>query len=415
VLKTVAKSPGQRYQTLGEAIGDLEAFLAKGRSGPPALGDEQLQLLKQSVAEFQESPAAKLRGIVPLAFCGFCLAALVLLSLLNWRWATGAAGLAVMTAAAYFVISGLRQESPLWAKFRELIWSSRLSDWATWGLGALLFVLLLWLLGCLWIWLAAGVADVALAWAYHAAVDQRTAAQRRDAVDRVAGMLRSLRLQSLAKESLRDFVVQYSGDGWEEFYEAMFGYEAKLAARQRRQQDPAAKRTPRFRAWRDPLAVALDNRLRRIRTAREQRHLQGVEQQALQAQGVDAAQAKAQAERMAAALVGQSATRAEPRSAAAAPVDPRLAAAEKRARIKRMLAEARSEAKPRRRTWGKSWEPVPRVLRSAAKCGSSWAVCCWQGVRCGRSKTTCSAAPPISSGAWRRKPSSATWADWPTI
>ncbi len=33
VLKMVAKNPGQRYQTLGEAIGDLEDFLAKSHSG----------------------------------------------------------------------------------------------------------------------------------------------------------------------------------------------------------------------------------------------------------------------------------------------------------------------------------------------------------------------------------------------
>ena len=154
VLKMVAKSPGQRYQTLGEVIGDLEGFLAKGRTGPPALGDEQLQLLRQSVDEFQGSPAARLRGIIPLAFFGFCLAAAVLLSLFDWRWATGAVGLAAMTGAAYFVISGLRQDSPLWARFRELLWNSRIGDWVTWTIGALLFVLLLWLLGCLWIWLA---------------------------------------------------------------------------------------------------------------------------------------------------------------------------------------------------------------------------------------------------------------------
>lgn len=353
VLKMVAKDRGQRYQTLGEVVGDLEAFLAKSRSGPPALGDEHLQLLRQSVDEFQGSPAAKLRGIIPLAFFGLCLAAAVLLSLFAWRWASGAAGLAAMTAAACFVIGGWRQDSPLWARFRELIWSSRLSDWATWGIGALLFVLLLWLLGCLWIWLGAAVAGVALAWAFHVAVDQRAFHQRQAALDRVGDMFRSLRLQGVGEESLRDFVAQYSGDGWEEFYEALFGYEAKLAARRRREGDPAAKRTPRFRAWRDPLVAALDARLQRLRTARQQRHLQGVEQQALRAQGVDAAQARAQAERMAAALIEQAAAaRLDARQAAPAPLDPKVAAAEKRARIKRMLAEARSEAKPRRRSWG---------------------------------------------------------------
>jgi len=353
VLKMVAKAPGDRYQTLGEAIADLEGFLALGRSGPPALGDEHLQRLRQSVDEFQRSPTARLRGILPPAFFGFCLVIAVLVGLFDWRLATGAAGLAVMTAAAYFVVSGVRRDAPLWTRFRELLWNSRLSDWATWIAGGLLFVLLLWLLGCLGIWLAAAAASVALAGAFHAAVDQRAVRERQAALDRVADMLRSLRLQGVAEESLRDFVAQYSGDGWEEFYEALFGYEAKLAARQRRSEDPAAKRTPRFRAWRDPLAAALEARLRRIRTDREQRHLQSVEQQALQAQGLDAGAAKAQAERLAAAWVDQAAaTRLDLRQAAVAPLDPQVAAAQKRERIKRMLAEARSEAPPRRRTWG---------------------------------------------------------------
>jgi serine/threonine protein kinase len=360
VLKMVEKNPGQRYQTLSEVTGDLESFLAKSRSGPPALGDAHLQLLRQSVDEFQASPAAKLRGLVLLAFFAFCLGAAVLLSLFAWRWATGAVGLAAMTAAAYFVITGLRQDSPLWAKSRELVCNSRWTDCATWGVGLLLFALLLWLLGCLWIWVAAAIGAVALAWAFHIAVDQRAGRERRAALDRVGDMLRSLRLQGVAEESLRDFVAQYSGDGWEEFYEALFGYEAKLAARQRREDDATAKRTPRFRAWRDPLATALDARLRRIRAAREQRHLERVEQQALQAQGVDAAQAKAQAERLAAALVDQAATaRDAARQAVPVATDPKVAAAQKRERIKRMLAEARSEAKPRRRTVGEIVEASP--------------------------------------------------------
>ncbi len=268
-----------------------------------------------------------------------------------------------MTAVAYFVISGLRQDSPLWAKFRELMWNSRLSDWATWGIGALLFGLLLWLLGCLWIWLAAAVGGIALAWAFHVAVDQRSGRGRRAALDRVDEMLRSLRLQGVAEESLRNFVAQYSGDGWEEFYEALFGYEAKLAARAARGrsggQADAAIPHGAIR-WRPPgRALAAHPR------AREQQHLQRVEQQALQAQGVDAAQAKAQAERMAAALVDQAATtRLDLRQAAPAPLDPKAAAAEKRERIKRMLAEARSEAEPRRRTLGEivGASPVGFVL-----------------------------------------------------
>ncbi len=354
VLRMVAKDPAQRYQVLGEVIADLERFLNASPSGPPALGDEHLQRLQHAVTEFQAAPAARLRGLAATAFFGVCAVAAVALVLFNWRLAGGVVGLAVMTAAAYFVLSGIRRDAPLWRRFRELLWNSRLSDWATWVIGGLLFILLLWLLGCLWIWLGAAVVAVGLAWVFHAVVDQRVSRERQGALDGVTDMLRSLRLQGVAEESLRDFVARYSGDGWEEFYEALFGYEAKLAARQQRSEDPNAKRTPRFRGWRDPLAATLESRLQQIRVAREQRHLQKIEQRALQAQGFDAAAAQAQAERLANAWVDQAAAaRLDAHQATSEPIDPKVAAAQKRERIKRMLAEARSEAKPPRRSWGR--------------------------------------------------------------
>ena len=53
------------------------------------------------------------------------------------------------------------------------------------------------------------------------------------------------------EEAVRKFVCIYSGKQWEEFYEALFGYEAKREARERWGHDEHGKMRPRFAAWRD--------------------------------------------------------------------------------------------------------------------------------------------------------------------
>ena len=45
-------------------------------------------------------------------------------------------------------------------------------------------------------------------------------------------MLKAMRLKGLEEEKLRQFVCKYSENRWEEFYEALFGYEAKMRARE---------------------------------------------------------------------------------------------------------------------------------------------------------------------------------------
>jgi eukaryotic-like serine/threonine-protein kinase len=348
VLKMVAKDPDQRYQTLGEVGRDLETFLAEQRSGPPKLGDEHLQVLRQALAEFQAAPTARLQSRLPWPFFGLCLLLIVGGLLFSWAWSFGVAVMAATGAAGYLVINGLRQGSPLWDKVRESAWNSNLGDWVTRVLGVALAVLCAWLLGWLWAGVAGVAVGLVLAFGFDL-LSRRVARERQPALDRVSDMLRSLRLAGVEEAKLRDFAAQGGGEAWEEFYEALFGYEAKLAARQRQAEWSTGRPGRKFAAWRDPLVARLDARLRRIRAAREQRHLERVEQQRLRAQGLDDSQSRTQAQRLAAAMVGQAAAaRVEVSQAASAAVDPKLAAAQKRERIKRMLAEARSEAPPRR-------------------------------------------------------------------
>ncbi|HEV3021651.1 MAG TPA: hypothetical protein VGX76_04265, partial [Pirellulales bacterium] len=109
----------------------------------------------------------------------------------------------------------------------------------------------------------------------------------------------------LEEDALRQFVCKYSGEHWEEFYEALFGYEAKLAARERWGHGDRGTARAKYAAWRDPLVRWTDAKQVARREAKERRHLQAVEEKGLKAAGVDAAQARKQAQEAASKLMTQ--------------------------------------------------------------------------------------------------------------
>jgi hypothetical protein len=195
------------------------------------------------------------------------------------------------------------RKSHLFLKTRELLLGSTIGDWLVGIGGVLLLLVVLWLVGLLWLWLIFGVVAIALAIAFHFLIDRRLDRERREPLEAAERLLRGMRLRGLEEEALRQFVCKYSGEHWEEFYEALFGYEAKLKARSRWGARDGDKPRPQFASWRDPICRWIDAREQARQEAKEKKHLQAVEQKHLQAQGMDAAQAKEKAERAAEAMV----------------------------------------------------------------------------------------------------------------
>ena len=161
------------------------------------------------------------------------------------------------------------------------------------------------LTGFLWVWLGAGVLAVGLAVGMAVLIDRPAGSQRRAVLDDLRKTLKRLRLAGLDEDALRGFVARNSGRHWEEMYEDLFGFEAKLAMRQTLAAEEGETARPKFAAWREPILARFDRVRQDRQRAKEMKHLKRVETARLAAEGVGAREADEQAEAAAAGMVEQ--------------------------------------------------------------------------------------------------------------
>jgi serine/threonine protein kinase len=349
VLKMIAKRPEDRYQNVDELIKDCERFLGIQSTGPLSPSEAQAQTLEDSQRKFN---AAKWAGIRTLAIQGILggSAALAFLSLFGfWSLSAMFALLGLSFGTVYFAVSGFRARTFLFGKCREYLASLRISDWLTTAISVLLGVLILFLTNWLWLGIVGIILGAGLALAVHFVIDAKVDAERKEPLDALEGMLKSMRLKGIDEQAIQTFIAKYSSDHWEELFEALFGYEAKLIARAALERNPQGKPRPKFRAWRERLIGMIDNKLKADREARDRKTLQKVEEANLKAQGMDEMQARRRAAQVAEALVEDAAEQRQATMAmatqpiAASPMlDPKVIAAQKRAKQLALLNEARS-------------------------------------------------------------------------
>jgi hypothetical protein len=143
--------------------------------------------------------------------------------------------------------------------------------------------------------------------AFHFSVDRMVQRERAAGVGKLEEMLKNMRSRGLDEAALRQFVCKYSGERWEELYETLFGYEAKRAARRSWGKSDRGRNRKRFAAWRDVIVDTIDRREALRKENRERRMLARIEAKALQAKGVDLAQANRKAKQAAERMVDKAA------------------------------------------------------------------------------------------------------------
>ena len=183
-----------------------------------------------------------------------------------------------MTVAASFVIAGITRKTYVFQKTRELAFGSKWGDWLTVLAGVILVLVLLYVFKLFWVWVAFCAAAVLIALSLHYMVDRRVEQARDESLANVEAMLKSMRLNGLDENAIRQFVCKYSGEHWEEIFEDLFGYESKIAARDQWGRSERSRSRPRYAAWRDPLIRWIDAKQRARREAAEKQKLQSVEE-----------------------------------------------------------------------------------------------------------------------------------------
>jgi eukaryotic-like serine/threonine-protein kinase len=342
VEKMTAKKPQDRYQDLAEVITDIEKFLGADGSRPFSPTVEHATRLKQANDDFNAAPLVKLRGWVPLAFLVLTVVLSLVLTRFNLRLAATTFLLIGFVPLAVAIVSSLMNSgSPIGSRFRALVMSSRVTDWITWGIGGLLVLVVVGVLGLIPYLLASIILAVALAFAYQNVFHKSLGKQRETAIENAEALLRELRIGGLSENAVQQFVGEYSGRNWEEFFETLFDYDTMRQLRRALSESGKAKGKQRFRAWRDKLIDRMDAGLLQKKMDREQRVLSKVERASLKASGLSDAEAKNRADDMAATMVSV-ATEARQTMAELSfnPQDQKAAA--KRERIKAMLADART-------------------------------------------------------------------------
>jgi serine/threonine protein kinase len=315
LLKMLAKKVEDRYQDLGEVITDLEKFLGVQTAGPFSPQQEHVDALEEAAKKFNTAPAAGLRSIIVPAFFGLCVVVAIICFLFGWpKVGAAALGMGLFTGVFSFLACGMANRNHLFQKTREFVLDNSWADWLTWVTAIGLFVAVSWLVGMLHWWVGVLVLAVGLAATYYALVDRSLANQRREVLDEGEKLLKSMRLKGVEEDALQQFVCKYAGQHWEEFYEALFGYDALTQARALWSRSATGRARPRFAPWREPILRWIDARQGARKAKKEKRLLMKLERKALEAQGMSASEAQALAEEAAEDMVeGAAELRAQPR------------------------------------------------------------------------------------------------------
>lgn len=339
IQKMLAKKPEDRYPDMGAVIEALEGYLGI-EAGPFTPRREHSSALELAVEGFNKALAVRVRrGLVMGFFAAILLAVVLGIFSGSDKWVGGAIGLALFATLAYQLLSGIVTRSVLATKARQYVLSSGWRQWLM-ALGGLLAIAAMMVaLGLHWLYLGTLIAGAVLAAGFFFGIDGWAKAQRKPHVEGIRQMLKDMRLRGLEEEALRRFVCRYTGKRWEAFYEALFGYEAKMTARRNWGSDLDGRARPRHAGWRDGLIEWFDLHQQQREEARQRRHLQRVELQRLRAEGVDDQQAVAEARRSAGELVER--------------------ASEYRDTGRRRLLAEVMQAEPLPDDWDEDDEPVP--------------------------------------------------------
>lgn len=298
VNRMIAKDPQDRYPDMGALISDLEEYLGVSSTGAFSPSERHVEILEKCVNDYNNHPMARLRTRVFQGGLGLAILLFIGGVFFSPRFAMTVLATTATTGLSYFTIRGLFEKTHLFSRVRDYLFSNQLWDWITTGITAIVGLALAYFVLGLTGSLVALILGPVLGIGLYFGIDKVLAAKRKPSIEEAEKLFKVLRLRGLNEDLLRQFVCKFSGKNWEEFFEEIFGYPAKLTARNWLKGETGKARKA-FRWWRDPLIRWVDRRFEARDQKRQIQHLEKVELQKLIAQGVEKAEAKIRARNIA--------------------------------------------------------------------------------------------------------------------
>ena len=346
IEKCLAKSPDERYETLAEMIEPLETFLDVRSEGGFSPTSEQADRW-EAIAKSYASKSTPLRLATPLTLALVAVAAVLLLAtpLLGWSWLLLGPTLPVTAIAVAIGCGVLMAPGPLATRVREyfasLTWFSKtLAVIAPLAIAAIAIATGLWP-G----WLVGGVLGAIAGAGFHFALVAPVQKAVGPIVVEAERFVRDLRLTGADDSKIRDFCARYGGKTWRGLFQRVFGDDSAMQFRERLDADPTFNGSTAL-SMSDRVCMRLRQRTEANRQLRDEAKLAKVEQRGLRAEGLSASEAAERAAEMAAAVVDAAKMQSSSDSPSS---DDRAEVEAKRARMKAMLAEARSGRYKRKR------------------------------------------------------------------
>lgn len=338
VEKSMAKRAEDRYATLSEMVVDLEAFLGVNAEGKFSPTSEQADKWERIAVGFAAStPMMRLTRPVfagLLAVSG--LLTLVMPLFAGLGWILLGPTLFVVAISVALILGAGGGKSPVVTNVRAWLGSLSWIDYGIGLVGGIVFLLVVFIAG---MWpgvLLGGLMGAAAGAAYHYLLIAPSRKRSFGALQAADRFVRDLRIDGADEEGVRMFLARYAGKKWQDFFEAMFGYESLCKIREQLRGDPSFSGSTAANSWRDKICASLSAKVKANSEASDHKRLAEIEQRGLQSEGLSAGDARDRAWQMAAAVMDNAKT-ALPTS-----VDADTAAQEKRDRMKAMLADARS-------------------------------------------------------------------------
>lgn len=304
IQRMMAKHPDDRFQSMGDVIRTLEAWLGVHHAGTFSPQEEQIAKLETYTAQFNDASAVVIRRrIIAGFFTALTLTIILILFFGKLVWAFGLVGLGVESAVAYFFLDGIARRGHLFTRTRHFACGLSWGDWAVGFASLSLFCIILAMLKVLWIWIGFGLIGIGVAFALRYGLDRAVETERRTPLEGCERLIRRLRVQGHDEEEVRQFVAKFAGKNWEELFESLFGYDAKLTTRALLLRGGSAGAREKHAAWREPLIATMDRIEKARREARERKLLESIEQAQLIAIGATREAAENQARAAADAMV----------------------------------------------------------------------------------------------------------------